>query len=79
MWSFMASVIIFVALVLILGLWQRRTRKTVQSAHNTVDEQITAAAQVAQRRHVQRFGRASTDLQLHALNGAGHSHVHNKP
>ena len=78
MWSFIASVFIFTLLVAVFGLWQRRTRKTVAVAHDTVDQQITAAAEVAQRRHVERFGRASTDLQLRVLNGAGHGHVQPK-
>lgn len=79
MWSFMASVFIFIGLVFVLGLWQRRTRQHVQNAAKTVDQQISAAAEVAQRRHVQRFGRASTDLQIHALNGASSGHIHSKP
>jgi cytochrome oxidase assembly protein ShyY1 len=70
MWSFVTSVLIFIVLVVGLGLWQRRTRRTVRHAAAEVDQQIHAAAEVAQRRHVQRFGRASTDLK-HTLNGAG--------
>lgn len=69
MWSFLASVFIFVGLVVVLGFWQRRMRQTRQHATATVDQQIHAAVEIAQRRHVKRFGRASTDLQLHALNG----------
>lgn len=70
MWSFIASVLVFTVLVVSLGLWQRRTRRNVKHATAEVDQQIHAAAEVAQRRHVQRFGRASTDLQ-HTLNGTG--------
>jgi len=74
MWSFIASITIFVVLVVCLGLWQRRTRRNVKHVAREVDQQIHAAAEVAQRRHVQRFGRASTDL-THTLNGAGPVHL----
>jgi len=70
MWSFIASVIIFVVFGLGLAFWQRHTRRTIKTVNTEVDQQIHAAAEVAQRRHVQKFGRASTDLQ-HTLNGAG--------
>jgi hypothetical protein len=70
MWSFIASVIIFVVFGLGLALWQRRTRQTTKTVNTEVDQQIHAAAEVAQRRHVQKFGRASTDL-THTLNSAG--------
>jgi len=74
MWSSITSVAIFIVLVVVLGLWQRRTRRTIKAASVTVDQQIHAAAEVAQRRHVQRFGRASTDL-TQTLNGAGPVHL----
>jgi len=74
MWSSIASIAIFVVLVIALGLWQRRTRRTIKRASAAVDQQIHAAAEVAQRRHVQRFGRASTDL-AQTLNGAGPVHL----
>lgn len=74
MWSFITSVTVFVILVVCLGLWQRRTRRNVKLAAAEVDQQIHAAAEVAQRRHVQRFGRASTDL-THTLNGSGPVHL----
>lgn len=74
MWSSIASIAIFVVLVIALGLWQRRTRRTIKRASAAVDQQINAAAEVAQRRHVQRFGRASTDL-TQTLNGASPVHL----
>ncbi len=74
MWSFIASVIIFVLLVVSLGFWQRRMRRRVKTATAQVDQQIHAAAEVAQRRHVQRFGRENTDL-THTLNGASPVHL----
>ncbi len=74
MWSFIISVLIFVVLVGSLWLWQRKSRRTTKAATAVVDEQINASAEVAQRRHVERFGRASTDL-VHTLNGAGHAHI----
>ncbi len=74
MWSFIASVLVFVTLVVALGLWQRRTRRNVKHVAAEVDQQIHAAAEVAQRRHVQRFGRASTDL-AHTMRGASSAHV----
>lgn len=74
MWSFIISVIIFVVLVVVLALWQRRTRRSIQHATVEVEQQIHAAAEVAQRRHVQRFGRASTDL-THTLSNGTHAHL----
>jgi len=74
MWSFVASVLIFTVLVVGLGLWQRRTRRTIRTTTAAVDQQIHEVAEVAQRRHVQRFGRASTDL-AHTLNSAGTVHL----
>lgn len=74
MWSFITSVTIFAVLVVALGLWRRRTRRNVKTAAVAVDQQIHAAAEIAQRRHVQKFGRASTDL-THTLNGAGPVHL----
>jgi hypothetical protein len=71
MWSFLASVIVFVVLVVGLGLWRHFTRREIKQATASVDQQINDAAEVAQRRHVQRFGRASTDL-TQTLNGSAH-------
>lgn len=62
MWSFIASVVVFLLLIGGLGFWQRRTRRVIQRESAEVDQQIYNAAEVAQRRHVRRFGRASTDL-----------------
>lgn len=73
MWTFIASITIFTVLVACLGLWQRRTWRTVKHVAHEVDQQIHVAAEVAQRRHVQRFGRMSTDL-THTLNGAHPTH-----
>lgn len=69
MWSFIASVIVFVVLGIGLLLWRHATKKKVTIERAQVDQQINAAAEVAQRRHKQRFGRASTDLN-DSLNGA---------
>jgi len=66
--SFVISVIVFVVLVAGLVLWQRWTRRASKPSSARIDEQIHLAAEVAQRRHVQRFGRASTDIQT-TLNG----------
>jgi hypothetical protein len=68
MWSFIASVVVFVTLIVALRLWQRRQHQRVQGQVAVVDQQIYDVAEVAQRRHVQRFGRASTDL-TNTLNG----------
>lgn len=67
--SFLISVIAFVALALSLGVWRHVTKKTTKNQAAQVDRQIVQAAEVAQRRHKQRFGRASTDLN-NSLNGA---------
>jgi len=69
MWSFITSVIVFFALIIMLRLWQKRQRRHIQSEVAVVDQQIHDVAEVAQRRHVQRFGRANTDL-ANTLNGA---------
>lgn len=71
MWSFIASVIVFVVLVVALRLWQYRQRRAIKVETAIVDQRIHDAAEVAQRRHVQRFGRASTDL-ANTMNGADH-------
>jgi hypothetical protein len=71
MWSFLASVIVFVVLVVGLGFWRRFTHREIKRATVSVDQQISAAADVAQRRHVQRFGHASADLAK-TLNGSAH-------
>lgn len=68
MQSFFISVAVFVVLVVGLALWQRRTRRTSKHDGARIDEQIHLAAEVAQRRHVRVFGRASTDIQT-TLNG----------
>ena len=68
MWSFIASVVVFVVLIIALRLWQRRQRQHVQGQVAVVDQQIQDVAEVAQRRHVQRFGRPNTDL-TNSLNG----------
>jgi Flp pilus assembly protein TadB len=63
MWSFLASVIVFVVLVSGLALWQRRTRKTIKIETAIVDQEMSNAAEIVQRRHRERFGRASTGLK----------------
>lgn len=59
MWSFITSVVMFLVLVGLLRLWQRHNRQQFPSI---ADPQIYGVAEVAQRLHVQRFGRASTDV-----------------
>lgn len=66
--SFAVSITVFIIFVAGLVLWQRRTRRASKPSDARIDEQIHLAAEVAQRRHVQRFGRASTDIQT-TLNG----------
>lgn len=61
--SFLVSVIMFVVLVGGLAFWQRRVRRTVQVDTSKIDREISNAAEIAQRRHKQRFGRASTGLE----------------
>lgn len=77
MWSFIASVIVFLALVGGLGLWQRFTRRTVKNQTTVVDQEIQNAAEIAQRRHKQRFGRESTGL-MQALAHADNTGPHTK-
>lgn len=71
MWSFLASVTVFIVFIVGLGLWRQFTRREIKHVIVNVDQQINVAAEVAQRRHVQRFGRSSTDL-TQTLNGAAH-------
>ena len=63
MWSFLLSAGLFIALVLTLGVWQFRTRKTSNVVAMQVDQEITRAAEIAQRRHVQRFGTEDKELR----------------
>jgi hypothetical protein len=60
--SFIVSILVFIVMVGGLGVWQHRTRRSIKEENSHVEHQIEAAAEVAQRRHVRRFGRASTDL-----------------
>jgi uncharacterized protein YneF (UPF0154 family) len=62
MWSFIASVIVFLVLISGFGFWQRITRRQTKSNAPIVDQQIQSVAEVAQRRHKQRFGRESTGI-----------------
>ena len=68
MQSFLISVVVFSLLVIGFGLWHRWSRRAASPGSERVDEYINSAAEVAQRRHVQHFGRASTDLQQ-TMNG----------
>ena len=81
MWSFIGSVILFVVLGVVLILWRHVTKKKLSVEREQIDQQINAAAEVAQRRHKSKFGRASTDLN-DSLNGAvprnGHRIAHSK-
>lgn len=61
--SFFISIGIFLVLVSSAGVWQYRQRKDVKIQTAQLDQEIARSAEVAQRRHVQRFGRASTDIE----------------
>lgn len=78
MWSFIASVIVFLALVFGFGFWQRVTRRPTKSAKTAVvDQEIQHVAEVAQRRHKQRFGRESTGI-MEILNPGPGTGPHSK-
>lgn len=62
MWSFIGSAAAFVLLVVALGLWQYRIRKNHKNMIQAVDQEIHRAAEVAQRRHKQRYGKEDTGL-----------------
>lgn len=62
MGSFLVSIIVFVLAGIALVIWKRKTRSASQIETRVLDESIAEVAKVAQRRHKQRFGRASTDL-----------------
>jgi len=62
MWSFLVSVIVFVTLIGGLGLWQYRLRKTTKNEAARVDQEIHKVAEIAQRRHVRRYGKEDTGL-----------------
>lgn len=72
--SFLVSVIVFASLIIIFGLWHRWSRRAPTPGSERISESINEAAEVAQRRHVQRFGRASTDLQQ-TMNGHVSKHL----
>lgn len=60
--QFFVSITIFLVLCAGAGIWQHRTRRVREAITAQVDQTIMATAEIAQRRHVERFGRASTDL-----------------
>lgn len=62
MWSFVASIVIFLGLIGGLGIWQRATRRQIREQAEATERQIAQAAEVAQRRFVQRYGHADPDL-----------------
>lgn len=62
MWSFLGSAGAFLLLVLVLGFWQHRSRKRLNDTAQKVDQEIQRAAEIVQRRHVQRYGREDTGL-----------------
>lgn len=62
MGSFLISIIVFVVAGIALVIWKRVTRKRFKIEIAHLDEQLAEVAEVAQRRHKKRFGRASTDL-----------------
>lgn len=74
MGSFLVSIIVFVVAGIALVIWKRVTRKRFKIEVAHLDEQLAKVAEVAQRRHKKRFGRASTDLSasftITANNGA---------
>jgi hypothetical protein len=56
MWSFILSIAMFITLVGGLGFWQRTTRRALREQVAATEHQIARAAEVAQRRHRQRYG-----------------------
>jgi hypothetical protein len=68
MWSFVSSISVFLVLLVVLGCVQYRARKAARGESSRVDEEMQRAGQIAQRRHVLRFGKEDTGLH-EALNG----------
>jgi hypothetical protein len=62
MWSFIASVLMFLGMVGGLGAWQRTARRAIREQAAATERQIARAAEVAQRRHLRRYGSTSQDL-----------------
>jgi hypothetical protein len=76
--SFLVSIIVFIVAGIALGIWKHATRKRFKIEVAHLDEQIAEVAEVAQRRHKKRFGRASTDLNASftiTANGGAHRKV----
>lgn len=68
MWSFLVTVLFFIAVVG-AGLWsQRKQTKRIKSERLEVKMAIDKAAEVAQRRHKATFGREDTGLH-HTMSG----------
>lgn len=69
MLSFLISVLLFVGFIGGMGFWQRAARRQVQAQLEATERQIARAAEVAQRRYVQRYGHTDPDLHR-TINGA---------
>ena len=70
MWSFVLSVLMFLGFVGGLGIWQRTSRRAQRAALAVTEQQIAQAVQVAQRRHLRRYG--STHPELARVAAAAH-------
>jgi hypothetical protein len=62
MWSFLASIVFFTLLVLLVGLIQRRYKSETKAGAAEAEEAIRTISDIAQRRHKQRYGKEDTGL-----------------
>jgi hypothetical protein len=63
MWSFIATLILFLVVTVSAAFAHARQRKRMDDAFHESEKAIIAAGEVAQRRHTQRFGREDSGLQ----------------
>lgn len=62
MWSFVATLVLFLIVTISAAVMHHRQRKKMDVAFEQSERAIREAGEVAQRRHVQRFGREDTGL-----------------
>ena len=74
--SFLLSMAVFILLVGGLGLWQNFWSRALRAQVNKVDRALSRAAQIAQRRHTQRFGEAHPQIPVTAN---GHTPIQGTP
>lgn len=62
MWSLLGTILFFALLILLSAVAQHRRDKETKIETKRVSKEIESAAEVAQRRHRQKYGRDDTGL-----------------